>query len=87
MKLELFKSSGDSIPLYEIAEIIRSDWEEPYFDAIRCIDDLSILDTVYDYFQFSDAKSVIRDFLKSSKGWKGSVANEVKDHLRFLLTK
>ncbi len=87
MKLELFNSMGDSIPLYEIAKIIRSDWEDPYFDAIKCIEDLSSLDTVYDYFQFEDAKSVIRDFLKVSKDWQGSIATEVKNHLRFLLTK
>jgi hypothetical protein len=87
MKLDLFKPDGESIPIYDIAKIIDEDWIDPYFDAIKCIEDMSTLDTVYDAFQFSDAKSVIRDFLNSSKGWKGSVATSVKDHLRFLLTK
>lgn len=87
MNLDLFKPNGESIPLYEIAQIINDDWIEPYFDAIKCIEDMSTLDTVYDAFQFSDAKSVIQDFLNSSKDWKGSIATAVKEHLKFLLTK
>jgi len=83
--MELLKYGKTSIPLYEIAEIIKKDWKnlspyaKPYLDA------MSGLDRITDKYYTDNGNSIVAYFLDNADGWRGEIAKEVKKHLKDLL--
>jgi hypothetical protein len=73
-------------PIYEIAKIIRKDWENVYFGAKPYLEAMSFLNTITDTYGYDDAKTIIIYFLSNASSWKGETAREIKMHLKSIIS-
>ncbi len=85
--LESWYNDADfsKMKLSQIADIIMDDWRDinPY--ALTYVEAMMNLNDINDRYGQDDATSVVSYFLSNAKKWQGSLAREVKKHLRELL--
>lgn len=72
-------------PLYQIAQDIRDDWQNPYFGVVPYINAMGALTTMRDYYEADSAQSIVAYFLANARTWKGAKAKEIKAELKSML--
>jgi len=77
----------NTLPLHEIATIIRRNWKATsksgiYFGAVPYLDAMSNMSSVNEKFGCDDGKSIVIYALGNMTGWKGDVARAVKTELK-----
>ena len=71
-----------TLPLYEVAQIIRRDWgAKTYFGASPYISAMASLSSVDDNYGMESGRMIVNYFLSNARTWKGEVAREVKKEL------
>jgi hypothetical protein len=64
-----------------LAQMIRKDWQQPYFGAVPYIDAMLQLQHIDDKYGADDCRGIITYFLANASKWKGEVARPVKAEL------
>jgi len=70
------------LPLYELASLIRSDWQKPYFGAVPYLQALGSLSSHEESYGLDPGRHIVNYFLANANGWKGPVARAVKAELK-----
>ena len=72
-----------TLPLYDIAAIIRRNWTMVYFGAVPYLGAMASLTSVDENYGCDSGKSIVAYFLCNASTWKGSdIAREVKAELK-----
>lgn len=71
-----------SKPIYELASLIRQDWQKVYFGAEPYISAMYQMSSVDDQYGFDSGKDIVLRFLCNASTWRGEVAREVKKELK-----
>jgi len=71
-----------SMKLYDIADLIRSDWDRVNFAAKPYLEAMETLKSVDDNYMYDSGKSIVLYFLSNARSWRGDVANAVKNELK-----
>lgn len=72
-------------PLFEIAEIIRADWNPPNYAAKPYLDAMNTLNSINDRYGYDSAKSIVLYFLSNAGSWRGETAREIKKELKAMV--
>jgi hypothetical protein len=71
-----------TMPLYDVARIIRKDWKKVNYAAAPYLDAMSSLTSVSDNYMYDSGSSVVLYFLSNAASWRGDVAKIVKAELK-----
>lgn len=70
------------LSLSQLAGLIRTDWDEPYFGAVPYLQALAALQSVDEHYGYDSGRSIVKYFLANSARWRGATAREVKAELK-----
>ena len=68
--------------LSQISDIIRRDWQDPYFGAVPYIDAMRYVDRLEDPYGADDGHMIVSYFLGNATRWRGETAKLIKAELR-----
>lgn len=71
-----------AMPLFEIARVIRRDWQKVYFGAVPYLDAMDSLRSITDNYGLDSGKEIVLYFLANAQTWKGPIARQVKAELK-----
>ena len=71
-----------TMPISEIAGLIRANWPTPYFGAVPYIAAMRCILTVDDMYGADDGRSVVAYALSNMHTFRGPVAKEIKAELK-----
>lgn len=71
--------------LSEIAQIIESDWSNPYFGAVPYIKAMKSIQSIEDFYYMDSASTIILYFLANAITWRGETARATKAKLKELV--
>ena len=71
-----------TLPVYELAQMIRKDWKNPYFGAKPYLDAMGSLVNVSDNYFEDSGKSIVLYFLANANTWRGETAKAMKAELK-----
>lgn len=66
----------------ELMQIVKSDWQRPYFGAVPYIEALLQCETMDSRYLFETARDLVPYFLCNANTWRGEIAKEVKAELK-----
>jgi len=69
-------------PLSQIGDLIRREWQNPFFGAVPYIRAMLQLPTIDSTYGAEDGRSIVLYFLSNASTWKGPIAKIVKAELR-----
>ena len=72
-------------PLYEIAQDIAADWDDPHYTAVPYLNAMGHLDDLDDRYGADDGEGIVLYFLSNAGKWRGPVAKNIKKELRGML--
>ena len=72
----------ETLPLYEIADIIAADWGKVWFGAVPYLDAMRSLESIHDDYGLDSGHSIVAYFISNAATWKGETARTVKAELR-----
>jgi hypothetical protein len=70
-----------NLPLYQLAAVIRRDWQKVYFGAVPYLDALDTLNHISDYYGADPGSQIVAYFLSNATTWRGETAKRVKKEL------
>lgn len=70
------------LEIYQIAAIIRSDWQRPYFGAVPYIEAMAAMSSIDDAYGYDDGRGIVAYFLSNASTWRGETARNVKAELK-----
>lgn len=66
----------------ELADMVRTDWKNPYFGAAPYLEAMLFIDNINDKYIFEDGRTVVTYFLGNANSWRGETARAVKAELK-----
>jgi hypothetical protein len=71
-----------NLELYQIADIIRTDWKNINYAAKPYLQAMSGLCHVDDSYGFDSGRSIVTRFLANASTWRGVIARAIKKELK-----
>ena len=71
-----------TLPLSQIARLIRQDWKKVNYAAKPYLDAMLQLDSVDDAYGYDSGKGIVRYFLGNAGTWRGDIAKAIKVELK-----
>lgn len=65
----------------QLSDIIKKDWQKPYFGAVPYLSAMGALNSINDNFLGDTGKEVVLYFLSNANTWRGETARAVKAEL------
>lgn len=75
----------NKMELWQIAVIIKKEWNKVYYGAVPYIQAMETLSTIEDNYCMDNGRDIVARFLGNAGTWRGQIARDVKKHLNKLL--
>lgn len=72
----------EELEVYQLAAIIRRDWQRPYFGAVPYIEAMAAMSSIDDAYGYDDGRDIVSYFLSNASTWRGETARNVKAELK-----
>ena len=69
------------MPLSDIAQLVREDWDNPNYGAVPYLYAMATMESIEDKYFLDDGDDIVIYFLANAQTWRGEVARNVKKEL------